>query len=120
MMDQSPHLRIAIDQAAAGMILADDLLDAHGAVLLPHGATLTDATLASLRRRGVGHCTVEHAACGEDADGAQALSSQAGQAARAALRERQLARLQHLFRHSAGYEANATLLQLLTDYRNRE
>lgn len=119
-MDQSTHLRIAIDQAAAGMVLAADLLDAHGAVLLPHGATLTDATLASLRRRGVDHCTVEPAADAADADGAPSPSALAEQAARAALRERQLARLQHLFRHSAGYEANAMLLQLLTDYRNRE
>jgi hypothetical protein len=114
MMATSPHVRIAIDQAGAGMVLADDLLDSQGAVLLPQGVTLTDATLAGLRRRGVGHCTIVGAAPGHD-DGADG-----GAAARAALRERQLARLGHLFRHTADQEANATLLQLLTDYRNRE
>lgn len=113
-MDQSSSVCIAIGQAAAGMVLARDLLDQHGAVLLPQGAVLTDASLASLRRRGVDHCTIERAEASDHADGA------AVQAARTAARERQLARLRHLFRHSAEHEANATLLQLLTDYRNRE
>ncbi|MBA5606369.1 hypothetical protein H3H36_13510 [Duganella sp. FT3S] len=116
-MDQPPHLRITLDQAGAGMVLADELSDGHGTVLLPQGAILTEATLASLRRRGVAQCVVVRPAQpghgDADADGG-------APAARAALRQHQLARLQHLFRHSAGQEANATLLQLLTDYRNQE
>ncbi|MYN21115.1 hypothetical protein GTP81_30705, partial [Rugamonas sp. FT107W] len=44
---------IDLQQAAEGMVLAAALLDAHGGVLLPQDATLTAATLASLRRRGV-------------------------------------------------------------------
>ncbi|HEU4843214.1 MAG TPA: hypothetical protein VFT05_03020 [Burkholderiaceae bacterium] len=113
-MNRPAGQRIALDQAAAGMVLAADLLDGHGAVLLPRGAALTDATLASLRRRGVASCTVEPAAP------AGATADEAARAARARQREQQLARLQQLFRHCAGHEANATLLQLLTDYRNRE
>ncbi|MES2115684.1 MAG: hypothetical protein V4578_11065 [Pseudomonadota bacterium] len=109
---------IALAQAAPGMVLAADLLDGHGAVLLPRGAALTDASLASLRRRGVAHCTVEPAAPADAAVDAEADA--AARAERARQREQQLARLQHLFRHCAGHEANATLLQLLTDYRNRE
>ncbi len=116
-MNRPAGQHIALDQAAPGMVLAADLLDSHGAVLLPRGAALTDATLASLRRRGVAHCTVEPAA---PAGAADAAADAAARAARARQREQQLARLQHLFRHCAGHEANATLLQLLTDYRNRE
>jgi hypothetical protein len=111
MMEQPASVRIAIEQAGAGMVLAADLLDGHGSVLLPQGTALTASALASLRRRGVDYCTVEQAAGGNGA---------ADQAARARQREHQLARLQHLFRHCADQEANATLLQLLTDYRNRE
>lgn len=116
-MNRPAGQHIALAQAAPGMVLAADLLDGHGAVLLPRGATLTDAALASLRRRGVAHCTVEPAAADAAVD---AEADAAARAARARQREQQLARLQHLFRHCAGQEANATLLQLLTDYRNRE
>jgi len=36
---------LPIDQAEAGMVLADALRDAAGGVLLPQGATLTAAML---------------------------------------------------------------------------
>ena len=45
--------RVAIGDATAGMLLAQRLLDAHGEVLLAQGAALTEAVLASLRRRGI-------------------------------------------------------------------
>ena len=45
--------RVALEHAAAGMQLAEDLCDARGQVLLPRGAILSDATLAALRARGV-------------------------------------------------------------------
>lgn len=99
--------RIELDQACAGMVLAEALCDAHGGVLLAQGASLTDATLAALRRRGVEHCSI-------------VCAPQVDPAARARERERQLARLQRLFRHSGSGEAGATLLKLLTDYRNRD
>ncbi len=37
-----------------GMVLADALLDAHGNVLLAEGAMLSEATILSLPRHGVG------------------------------------------------------------------
>jgi hypothetical protein len=40
-------------QAQPGMELSDDLLDRQGQVLLPKGAVLTEAMLASLARHGV-------------------------------------------------------------------
>jgi len=45
--------QITLDEAIPGMILADDLLDQHGKVLLPAGSTLTETSLVSLGRRGV-------------------------------------------------------------------
>ncbi|MBC7858910.1 MAG: hypothetical protein H7Z39_09055, partial [Burkholderiaceae bacterium] len=50
--------RIDIEQAEAGMVLARDLKDAAGSVLLLAGASLSAGNLASLRRRGVSACFV--------------------------------------------------------------
>lgn len=97
---------ISLEQAAAGMVLAEALLDAHGGVLLPQGATLSEASLASLRRRGIASCSIAV----EEAEDPQLLAQR---------RERAMQRLQHLFRHSAGIEDTPLLLQLLSDYRMR-
>jgi hypothetical protein len=99
--------RIDLDAARAGMVLAGDLVDANGSVLLPDGATLTEANLTSLRRRGVEACSVLPA----DAD---AFDDPAARAARLA---QQLRRLERLFRRSAAEEATPQLLRLLTTYR---
>lgn len=99
--------RVELELARAGMVLAGALLDANGSVLLPDGATLTEANLASLRRRGVEACTVVLAA-GESAE---------DPAARAARLARQQQRLARLFRRSAATEATPQLLQLLSTYR---
>jgi len=96
---------IDLQQAAEGMVLAAALLDAHGGVLLPQDATLTAATLASLRRRGIERCVVWTAA--EPVD----------PAALARARAQQLARLERLFRHSAGSDGGAVLLAQLRAYR---
>ncbi len=96
---------IPIDEASAGMVLAEALHDQAGSVLLPAGATLTGATLNSLLRRGIESLGV----VGENApdDGA----------ADAAARERQCARLARLFRNSAELGATGQLLERLYRYR---
>jgi hypothetical protein len=99
---------IDLEQAAAGMTLAAALLDAHGGVLLPQDAALTEATLASLRRRGVERCVVWAEA--EPVDPALLERE----------RERRLLRLRQLFRHSGASEGGALLLLRLSDYRRRE
>ena len=99
---------VDLDQASAGMVLAEPLLDAHGAVLLPEGAVLSDSTLSSLRRRGVERCSVLPPPEPEE-----------DPAVAAARREQCLQRLQHMFRHSAQTEATGELLRLLADYRSR-
>ncbi|WP_317202943.1 hypothetical protein [Janthinobacterium sp.] len=96
---------IDLEQARAGMLLADDLTDANGTVLLPGGAALTEANLASLRRRGIESCRVAEAEAQED---------EAARAQRHALAQQRLARL---FRHSAEAEATPLLLHLLAAHR---
>ncbi|MDQ1921036.1 hypothetical protein [Massilia pseudoviolaceinigra] len=99
---------IDIDDASEGMVLAQDLRDAGGGVLLPAGATLSASSLASLRRRGIEQVQVVGAAPPVD------------EAAVRAERERQCARLEHLFRRclpAAPASANSVLYERLLAYR---
>ena len=50
--------RFALDQLAAGMVLAQDVCDAGGGRLLAQGSELSEATIALLRRRGIEHVLV--------------------------------------------------------------
>ncbi len=96
---------VAIDAAQEGMVLFQDLRDAGGAVLLPAGASLSVASLSSLRRRGIEQISIVATAAPEDPAIAEAE------------RARRLQRLAHLFRHSAAQGASATLLARLQAYR---
>ena len=96
---------IGLEQAVSGMTLAAALLDANGGVLLPQDAALTDATLASLRRRGIERCVVWTEAAPVDP----------AELARA--RALKLERLERLFRNSADSPGSAMLLQRLRAYR---
>lgn len=96
---------VAIDAASEGMVLAQDLCDAGGAILLPRGATLSELTLKSLRRRGVEAIDIISAEAVPD------------EAALLAARERCCLRLHHLFRHSAEREATPLLLARLLQFR---
>ena len=98
---------IDIDAASEGMILAQNLLDSGGKVLLPEGASLSASSLASLRRRGIEQLCIQ----------VVAEASEADQAAVEAERARQCQRLQHLFRRSAGVGASGQLLEHLAAYR---
>lgn len=97
---------IGIDDVVEGMVLAHDLRDAGGAVLLPAGAILSAASLSSLRRRGIERLPVVPVAAAPDP------------AALAAERERQVKRLASLFRHSASCGATGRLLDQMVIYRN--
>lgn len=98
---------IDLDQAAAGMTLASALLDAHGGVLLPRDAALTDSMLASLRRRGVQRCVVWTE---EEIDPAQLARE----------RELRMQRLERLFRHSGDGAGGELLLRVLRAYRHKD
>ena len=47
------HQYLPLDQVRAGMTLSDVLLDAHGQVLLPQGAVLTENMLSLMPRHGI-------------------------------------------------------------------
>lgn len=100
---------IEIDSATEGMVLARHLLDSGGSVLLPEGSTLTAASLASLRRRGIEEVQV----LVPEAD----VDAEAQDAALKAQREEQCRRLDRLFRVSAGEGATGLLLERLRNYR---
>jgi hypothetical protein len=102
-----PGKTIALDDATAGMVLAVDLCDDGGAVLLPAGATLSDASLKSLGRRGVETLSVQD----DELDGAS------GGAPSEAEQLRRCARLERLFRRSMGVGASAALFGYLQRFR---
>ncbi len=98
---------IPMEQAQEGMVLAQALNDASGAVLLAEGATLTAANLTALRRRNVERC---HVVMQEEPDpAAQAHAEQE--------RARRLERLAVLFRTTPPDSAGSELLALLQRYR---
>lgn len=99
------NLTVDIDAAVEGMVLACDLCDAGGNVLLGQGATLSEASLRSLRRRGVAQLQV----AGEE-DAVDAVDD-------AAERQRRCDRLDHVFRRSAGSLATPAFLAQLRRYR---
>lgn len=87
-----------------GMILGDALLDAHGHVLLAEGAVLSEASILSLARHGVGAAPILRAVpvAAPDPSAIQA-------------------RLDHLFRHNGrddhGDWATGLLRRYMEDYR---
>lgn len=101
----APEAGIGIGEAAEGMVLSHDLRDAGGAVLLPAGASLTRASLASLARRGIERLRV---VADQEAPDAAAVQ---------AARELRCARLAQLFRRSAGSGATDLLIARLLHYR---
>ncbi|MEG2961622.1 hypothetical protein CLU92_2310 [Janthinobacterium sp. 61] len=98
---------ISMEQAQEGMVLAQALSDASGAVLLAQGATLTAASLTALRRRNVERCYVVMEETLDPA--AQELAEQE--------RLRRLERLAVLFRATPPDSSGAQLLALLQRYR---
>ena len=99
------RLSIPLEAAQEGMVLADTLHDAGGNVLLPRGATLGEATLNSLRRRGIETLTIVAPDAPPDPE---------REAARREALERQM---RQLFRHAGDDATILTLRQTLLDYR---
>jgi hypothetical protein len=99
----SRHKQFDLDEVLPGMTLSEDILDAHGSMLLPRGTIMTEATLVSLRRRGIDKVLVLN----------EALST----ADLAIEREHLRQRLDRLFRKCRNQEANEALLRSVTQYR---
>lgn len=96
-------LELDVDDAVAGMVLADDVLDARGGVLLPKATALTDAMLTALQRRGIDTIHVVNDAISEEELRAE--------------RERVQQRLAKLFRKCGSDRTAGILLQRITEYR---
>lgn len=99
----SRYKQVDLDDAAAGMVLAADVLDHQGSVLLPNGAALTEALLRSMRRRGI--------------DSVPIVDDAVDPALLAAERERVAVRLAQLFRQPGPGRADALLREQLASYR---
>lgn len=98
------HKQLTLAEVTPGMVMSDDLLDPQGQVLLPKGATLTERTIESLRRRHdvvslrivMGELTLEE-------EIAQRIHFQT--------------RLARLFRRLDDSEANGTLQRYIRNFR---
>lgn len=89
--------------ALPGMVLADDLRDAWGNILLPQGAKLTEATLTSLRRYSIEALPI--------------LSEELSADEEAAEMERHQQRLMILFRKNTSDKASLLLQQYVSNFR---
>jgi hypothetical protein len=96
-------MRLTLDRATPGMILADDILDSSGNLLLKSGTSLSESTLASLQRYKLGSFTV----LGEESDAVDD----------GVARERVRQRLTHLFRRCADDSPSRTLREWIAQYR---
>ncbi|MBI2308608.1 MAG: hypothetical protein HYU78_15070 [Rhodocyclales bacterium] len=99
--------QVPIDDVAPGSTLADEVCDASGHVLLPGGALITEAALASLRRRGVDQLWL-------------AVPVRLDDAAQEAEVQRIEARLAYLFRDCGGNTAADDLKLRLLSYRRSQ
>jgi hypothetical protein len=99
--------QLPLEQATPGMTLSEPLCDAKGEILLPQGATLTEAVLAALQRRGIDMLPI---ATNDDA-------AQLTDAELEALRERARTRISRLFRRCGSDGAAGLLQQYITQLR---
>lgn len=99
----SKYKQLDLDEAEAGMVLSEDVLDGKGGVLLPAKTELTESLLTSLRRRGIESVWVVNDDVSEEELRVE--------------RERVQQRLAHLFRKCRNDAASAVLLQHISAYR---
>lgn len=102
--DECECRELGLDEVMPGSVLADEVLDAQGKVLLPKGSAVTEATLESLRRRDILTLPVRVAT---------ALSADQ----ETARRERIARRLQHIFRNAGDGAPARELQQQVSEYR---
>ena len=99
----SRYKKVDMDDAEAGMVLYEAVMDAQGTVLLPEATELTDSMLRSLQRRGIDYVLIV-----DDSVSEEELE---------ALRQRVQASLDRLFRRSRGKGASDALFQHIMEYR---
>lgn len=95
---------LPLDQVLPGAVLGDNVEDDGGRVLLRVGAILTEASIETLRRRGVEALVIE-------------VATEHRPEHRAVLRLHLESRLQQAFRHAGDSEAQRQLWQALLEYK---
>ncbi len=98
------NYQVTLDEASPGMVLSEDLLDTQGKTLLPAGTVLSEASIASLRRREVDTLSI----LGEEVSAIDNVAEL----------ERQRQRLANLFRkHAEDDMATEILKQFIHRFR---
>lgn len=99
------HQQLGLNDARAGMVLSDDVLDDHGVVLLVRGTCLTTAILSSLARHGIENVPI------------RIIPGSAAASEAEPDLEQQRTRLNYLFRKESCNEASSLLHQYVEHYR---
>jgi hypothetical protein len=104
------HRYVPLEQIIPGTLLADELLDKLGHVLLPAGTSLTPAILKAVANHNIHHLsiTIDHDQIEDEvhADGEN--------------KAHQLQRLEQLFRHAPYEKPTETLRTYIERYRRNE
>ena len=98
------HQYLALSKITAGMVLAADLLDKQGHVLLPAGVTLSDSMLVSIAQHHVQQLSV--------------VADDLPEVDDTSIQKAKLERLDKLFRHTHGHEPTTTLFDYMRAYRD--
>lgn len=100
------HHYLPLHKVTAGMVLADNLLDKQGHVLLPSGTALTAAMISSIAHHDIHQLSI--------------LSDQTSESEHdnAGERQRKLDRLAILFRQTPYETPTSTLLAYIQKYRS--
>lgn len=96
---------VSLDELLPGAVLADNVRDEAGRVLLRSGALMTESSIEALRRRGVESVSVEAA---EGIPSPEHLAVE---------RSRLEARLDLVFRQAGEGEANRQLRQAVLEFK---
>lgn len=106
------HLYVALAQVQAGAILAEDLLDKIGHVLLPAGTQLTASMLQAIGNHHIHQLSIQDT----DKIDSSAINQEEAQQKKT----QQLERLNRLFRHESNDGPTKTLRAYIEKYRQGE
>lgn len=102
------HQYLTLDHTSAGMVLADEVMDKQGHILLPAGAVLTEQLIHSLQNHGVGQVFILVPQSEEQIEQKRALHQQ------------KIDRLPQIFRHCGDNSASLELRACIEKYRLAE
>lgn len=105
------HRYTPISQVQEGMVIANELLDKQGHILLPTGFVLTEKTITSLQQHEVLQLSIFISESEDVLIEDKQNEEQSNQV------KEKLQRLDIIFRHAPFEEPRNTLVQLITKYR---